>query len=324
MAYPSNLVRTKDWGNEILTDSDLEGQYDLIIDWVMALANAATGHKHDATANEGPKIIATNLNPTGGSAYQGLRVDAAGTGVEMANMMSDKILRGFEIDTIAVDDASIDVLPGSLLHGITLINKTAATTLTFATAADWWDGAVDSYAGGAGWCYVGVDISGNVKLLGANPPDKDDVAGSTAGTKLYWYDGSLYWRVIGAVRVDTDDQIQFGAYQMGNIVIYDDAVTNTAVLAAGVAVAFTNVDCSVYVPSLSRLCHFVVRGTTGGTAQWRADGSAAAIGSYITDGGADGNMQANIPLNASQVGEYKKTQGTNITFHVHGYIMDTR
>jgi len=55
-AYSSDLVRTKNWGAEILTDADLEGQLDLIIAWAMAAMNETTGHKHDATENEGPKI----------------------------------------------------------------------------------------------------------------------------------------------------------------------------------------------------------------------------------------------------------------------------
>ena len=61
MAYPSDLARTKDWGTELLYDDDLEGQFDLIVNWVMAAFNAATGHKHDATANEGPKVLISNL-----------------------------------------------------------------------------------------------------------------------------------------------------------------------------------------------------------------------------------------------------------------------
>lgn len=65
MAWPTDLVRTKNWGTEVLTDSDLEGQFDLIIDWLMAFANETTGHSHDATENEGPKIdIATSLKVT--------------------------------------------------------------------------------------------------------------------------------------------------------------------------------------------------------------------------------------------------------------------
>jgi len=61
MAYPSDLVRTINWGTETLTDSDLEGQLDLIINWVMASMNSSTGHKHDATDNEAPQIAAGGL-----------------------------------------------------------------------------------------------------------------------------------------------------------------------------------------------------------------------------------------------------------------------
>lgn len=61
MAYDSDLVRTKNWGTEILTDADLEGQFDLIINWVMACLNASTGHNHDGSANHGQKISPANL-----------------------------------------------------------------------------------------------------------------------------------------------------------------------------------------------------------------------------------------------------------------------
>lgn len=56
MAFPSDLARTKNWGTETLTDSDLEGQFDLIINWVMAALNSSTGHAHDGTSNQGPKL----------------------------------------------------------------------------------------------------------------------------------------------------------------------------------------------------------------------------------------------------------------------------
>lgn len=72
MAYPSDLVRTKDWGTEVLTDSDLEGQFDLIIAWVMAALNSSTGHKHDGTANEGPKLTSSGLDLTANYTFTGL------------------------------------------------------------------------------------------------------------------------------------------------------------------------------------------------------------------------------------------------------------
>jgi len=61
MAYPSDLVRTKDWGSEVLTDADLEGQLDVIINWVMACMDASTGHDHSATANKSQKIDTTGI-----------------------------------------------------------------------------------------------------------------------------------------------------------------------------------------------------------------------------------------------------------------------
>ena len=62
MAYPQDLIRSKDWGTEILTDADLEGQIDLLIAWIMAALDSTTGHAHEATSNKSPKInVGTGL-----------------------------------------------------------------------------------------------------------------------------------------------------------------------------------------------------------------------------------------------------------------------
>lgn len=66
MAWPALLSRTKDWGTEILTDSDLEGQFDVIVNYVNDMMDASTGHKHDATTSEGPKILVSDLSLTSG------------------------------------------------------------------------------------------------------------------------------------------------------------------------------------------------------------------------------------------------------------------
>lgn len=84
MAWPADLSRTKNWGTETLTDADLEGQLDLIINWVMAAFNLTTGHKHDATANEGPKIDLT------GAVSGILPVANGGTGVSDDTYDADK------------------------------------------------------------------------------------------------------------------------------------------------------------------------------------------------------------------------------------------
>lgn len=63
MAWPSDLVRTKDWGTEILYDADLEGQLDLICAWINDFADGTSGHTHSGSANDGVKIpLASSVN----------------------------------------------------------------------------------------------------------------------------------------------------------------------------------------------------------------------------------------------------------------------
>jgi hypothetical protein len=59
MAFPSTLVRTKNWTTEVLTDSDLEGQFDLGFTWINSAMDASTGHDHSAGTSKGPKITLT-------------------------------------------------------------------------------------------------------------------------------------------------------------------------------------------------------------------------------------------------------------------------
>lgn len=61
MAYPATSARSKNWGTEILTDADLEAQLDLLHAWLNDAFNSSTGHKHDGTTSEGPKIATGGL-----------------------------------------------------------------------------------------------------------------------------------------------------------------------------------------------------------------------------------------------------------------------
>lgn len=61
MAFPSDSARTKNWNTEILTDADLEGQLDILHAYFVASLNSTTGHSHDGTSNQGPKINISNL-----------------------------------------------------------------------------------------------------------------------------------------------------------------------------------------------------------------------------------------------------------------------
>ena len=138
MAYPSDLVRTKTWGSEVLTSSDLHTQYDLIINWVMAALNATTGHSHDGSANNGPKIPITNLTVSSqaqgdtitatsasawgriakGSANQLYQMNAGATSPEWVNystfVTSSNALAGSVVQTV-------NTLSGSVATGSTVM-----------------------------------------------------------------------------------------------------------------------------------------------------------------------------------------------------------
>jgi hypothetical protein len=123
MAYPSDLVRTKNWGTEVLTDADLEGQFDLIINWVMALVHQTTGHKHTGASNDAPilspascLVIASQAGGdilyassatvwarlAKGTAGQVLRMNSGATAPEWVNM-STRTFVFRERDTLGVD-----------------------------------------------------------------------------------------------------------------------------------------------------------------------------------------------------------------------------
>ena len=248
---------------------------------------------------------------------------------------SDAIHRGFEIDDVANDDLVIVVKAGVLHHGSKAITKTANVTLTLGTAADWWDGAADTYAGGAGWCYVGVDVSGNVKLLGANAPDKADVSGNTAGTLLYWYDSTLYWRVIGAVRIDTDDKAHaMGHIQNGNMVMFDVPPNVTTTVSENTWSGAL----SCLIPAISNMGMFgMMLGDNDTSDSWmfiRPNGSTWStddengIGQSSTAGGAHdiGGQRLCATDSSQQIQLYNKDTGASdsTSVDVEGYFLNIR
>jgi len=62
--FPSDSIRTKNWGTEILTDADLESQLDLLHAYFQAALHSSTGHTHDGTSNQGPKIASGGVSTT--------------------------------------------------------------------------------------------------------------------------------------------------------------------------------------------------------------------------------------------------------------------
>lgn len=59
MAWPTSSSRTKNWGTEILTDTDLETQLDLLHAYLNDCLNGSTGHGHTGGTNDGKPIVLT-------------------------------------------------------------------------------------------------------------------------------------------------------------------------------------------------------------------------------------------------------------------------
>lgn len=59
MAWPTAGARTKNWVTEIMTDADLEGQYDLLWAYLNDSLNGTSGHGHTGGENDGIKIVLT-------------------------------------------------------------------------------------------------------------------------------------------------------------------------------------------------------------------------------------------------------------------------
>lgn len=103
MAWPSSSSRSKTWGTEILTSTDLHSQLDLLHSYFNDSLNGTTGHDHSGGTSEGPKITLTAAaGVTGvlpianggtalsalGAAYQVLRTNSGATAAEYAGVIS--------------------------------------------------------------------------------------------------------------------------------------------------------------------------------------------------------------------------------------------
>lgn len=86
--FPSDSIRTKNWGTEILTDSDLEAQLDLLHAYLVAALHSSTGHTHDGTSNQGPKLAYSGVATTFGSGFTTVTA-ASGDYVLIASDVSD-------------------------------------------------------------------------------------------------------------------------------------------------------------------------------------------------------------------------------------------
>lgn len=116
--FPSDSVRTKNWSTEILTDSDLESQLDLIHDYIKAELNSSTGHSHDGTSNQGPKLTSGAIGSTFVSGLTTV-TGASGDYLMLADVSdSNNPKKALASDFIFVPSAT-NALSGSVIQSLT-------------------------------------------------------------------------------------------------------------------------------------------------------------------------------------------------------------
>jgi hypothetical protein len=128
--FPSDSIRTKNWGTEILTDSDLEGQFDVIHNYIQAALNSSTGHDHDGTSNQGPKIGITNMTVASQAAGDLIVASSSSAWKRLAKGTASQVL-SMKSDASDVEWATLNVQPdGSVVQ---VVNTQTGATATGST-----------------------------------------------------------------------------------------------------------------------------------------------------------------------------------------------
>lgn len=267
MAYPSDLVRTKNWGTEVLTDTDLEGQFDLIIAWVMAALDSTSGHDHSATSNKAPKVNAiTGLKVTSqaqgdilyassatafarlgaGTAGQYLKTNGAAANPSWADAPAGGILGAFKnlkIVRTSVTQVTVTadelILEDSSNVKITIrsVSEVAAITTSGASGLD--TGA----EGSSTWYYIWI-----IRKSSDGTTDALLSTSSSSPTMPSGYDQKA---LVGAVRNDgSSNFVNFKQY--GRHYCYVAWISGAS---GNVGSTWTAIDTTAIVPSaLSEVC----------------------------------------------------------------------
>ncbi len=119
---------------------------------------------------------------------------------------------------------TITVLPGSAEINNSMVTKTATTTLTLSTASDWAGGS--SLRATSTFGYVGVDVSGNLKMHTTAPTHDNFGVSTTAGKRRYaTWSGTVY-RILGWFYMNATGSGELNSYEVGNIKEGDVANSN--------------------------------------------------------------------------------------------------
>lgn len=296
---------------------------DLSKNGVFTYSEVAVSGAAPTTAANSIRLCKVRTNATDITAVEDLRV----TSVNLSSIYEDFTIRGYNLTCITTDD-TLSIDPGVLYNGSYRVAKTSTVGLHLDTATDWWDGVVDTYTS-PDWCYVGCDNTGNIRFLGNNPGNRADTSGNTAGILRYYYDGTKYWRLIGAVSVDATNNISFGFNQYGSEVTFHSQMQDVygTTSAAWSTLELTN------VPATSRIAKITLLQTSGGS-EWitvresgRTNSQGISVSSLLSVGGITGRggTYVEVSTNSSQQIDWtdRATAGSTLIWTV-GYIDNTR
>lgn len=107
MAWPTASARSKNWGTEVLTDTELEQQFDILHTYFNDSLNGTTGHDHSGGTSEGPKIVLTAAAGVSGT----LPIANGGTGVTTLAALGNLF---YPVGSIYMND-EVSTNPGTLL-----------------------------------------------------------------------------------------------------------------------------------------------------------------------------------------------------------------
>ncbi len=247
--FPSDSVRSKNWGTEILTDADLEGQLDLIHEYLKAALNSSTGHVHDGTSNQAPKLDKNSLvtdfvndytTVTGDSADYFLLADASDSNNTKKALVSDiaKSPISCSYKNLSISRSSTTACAVTA-DEIILNNGSKISSVSFSVAIT---------TSGVGGLDTGTEASGTWYYIYALSASTGIISTSASAPS-----GQTVYALIGAVRNDgSSNFIDFKQY--GSKYYYSTWQT----AASGSTATWQSLDTTAYVPSaLSQ----VVRGS---------------------------------------------------------------
>jgi hypothetical protein len=253
--------------------------------------------------------------------------------LQISLAVEDFYIKGMELIVVSPDAENVTVDAGVCYAGSSRVEKTVQTCLTITDANDWWDGATDTLSGQ--WNYVGVNGDGDIKYLGEAGPDYADTSGNQNGALRYWYDsaGTEYWRVIGAVSMDNNNNICLWFVQYGNRVDYINVSSNKKlrVLKDGAATSWASIDCRMAVPAFSNRINIAYDVGANSDVFWirpdhyRVSGGRKGACSYAKMTFHMPNLLlGNVSTDAGQYAEYYMSGGAGnpLDIYVTGFSLE--